>query len=182
MQKISLYLRYFLRNIRTDSIGFRVNTDMDYSEDKEGIPWAHTDLVINNRSLFEQLYEHEKSEAARTKTDADLAGKYLGIDPGDLSKIFKKGSTDSFSAWQCSICRSSLCASDLVCRYRVTPLFVELYDFRQQSNPAPFKNLQLHDATIEKSKWNYSAFGPFKFSRRGFFKELSKIDIVFPRL
>ncbi|EKE00069.1 MAG: hypothetical protein ACD_22C00098G0001 [uncultured bacterium] len=173
--KIKLYIRYLLRNVKNDSIEFKVNEDMDYSEDKGGIPWLHTDLIVNSISLFEKLHEYERSEATRTKTNDDLAGKYIGIDPQSLVKIFKSGSTYNLSVWQCSICRSSLCASDLVCKYRITPLTVEFYDFRQRSNPAPFSNLELHNATIEKSKWNYSAFGPFRFNRQSFFKELSKI-------
>ncbi|MBU1132850.1 hypothetical protein KKG08_01095 [Patescibacteria group bacterium] len=179
MTKIKLYLKYLLGRTKRDSIEFRVNTDIDYSEDPNGFPWKHTDIIINNKSLFDRLHDYESPEARRTKTNIDLAGKYIGVDPQFLVKILKGESTDSLSVWQCSICRSSLCASDLVCRYRVTPFIVELYDFRQQSKPVPFDNQELHNETIEKSKWNYSAFGPFKFRRVTFFKELSKIDIGF---
>lgn len=177
MQKIKPYLRYPLRNAKIESIEFKVNIDIDYSEDKEGIPWPHTDIIINNKSLFEKLYEYEKSEARRTKTNENLAGKYIGIDPQHLIKTFKNGNSQNLSAWQCSICKSSLCASDLICKYKVTLFTIELHGFRQQSNPVPFNNQELHNATIEKSKWNYSAFGPFKFNRQNFFKELSKLGV-----
>ena len=102
----------------------------------------------------------------------------MGIDPKGLIRTFKRGTGGEISIWQCSICKSSLCASDLVCKYKVTPFIVEFYDFRQQSNPIPFNNQKLHEETIEKSKWNYSALRPFKFNRHKFFKELSKLDSI----
>ncbi len=166
-----------MRGIKKDLIEFKVNTDIDYNETPEGIPWKHTDIIINEESLFDSLRSYESFEAQRTKTNVDIAGKYIGIDPQDLNKICTSGNKDNFSAWQCSTCRSSLCASNLVCKYKITPFTIELYDFRQQSNPMPLNQQKLHNATIEKSKWNYSAFGPFKFDRISFFKEMSKVVI-----
>jgi len=174
-QRIKRYIRYLLRNTKTDSIAFKVSVETDYTEDPEGFPWEHTDIIINNKSLFDKLYDYESSEDSRTKTNAGLAGKYIGIDPHDLVKILKKGNTDCLSTWQCSICRSSLCATSLVCKYRVNPFTVEFYDFRQQPNPVPFNNQKMHQETLAKCKWNYAAFGPFRFNKTAFFKELAKL-------
>ena len=80
-QKLILRLRYWLdkilKHFRTDVITFKISTEID---DKE-IPWDYTDIIINQKSLFERLKEYELSEARRTKTNVELAGKYIGVDP-----------------------------------------------------------------------------------------------------
>lgn len=171
----SKYIKYYLSPItnilKTDNISFSVTSKLDYSEDPEGWEWKHTDIIINGISLFKRLYEYEKSEARRTKTDENLAGKYIGIDPYDLSKILNSVNRDGLSVWQCSICRSSLCSACLVCKYRVSLFYVEFYDFRQLAMPIPFnESRRSHQETIEKCKWNYGPFGPFKFNRFKFFR------------
>lgn len=174
--KIKLYTRYLAGNFKTDTVEFKVTSELDYDEVPEGWEWKRTDIIINNKPLFERLREYELAEARRTKTSPELAGKYLGIDPQDLFKTLNGGNNSELAVWQCSICRSSLCSSDLVCKYKVGPFYVEFYDFRQKPNPIPFNNSEEpHHETIEKYKWNYEAFGPFRFNRKAFFKSLASV-------
>lgn len=177
----SKYIKYYLSPItnilKTDNISFNVTSELDYSEDLEGWEWKHTDIIINGISLFKRLYEYEKSEARRTKTDENLAGKYTGIDPYHLSKGLNRGNRNELSVWQCSVCKSSLCSSDLACKYKINPFYVEFYDFRQLPKPIPFDNSkEPHPETIEKYKWNYQPFGPFKFNRLEFFKAVKSLS------
>ena len=127
--KIKLYLRYLLSSFKTDTIEFKVSSELDYDVDPEGWEWKHTDIIINNKSLFKRLYEYERSEAGRTKTNIALAGEYIGIDPYHLSKALNRGNSNELSVWQCSVCRS-YCSSYLVCKYKVGLFYVEFYDFR----------------------------------------------------
>jgi hypothetical protein len=169
--KIRLILRYLfyklIKPTKTDQITFKVSTEIDDEE----CPWDHTDIIINQKSLFERLKEYELGEASRTKTNRDLAGKYIGIDPHALFRnvlTFKKG---KFSAWQCSECRSQ-CAAHLYCTVKVGLFFVYWYDFRQVASNIPFNRSEsIHEVMREKTKWNYEPFQSFKFNKRDFFNK-----------
>jgi len=177
MPPITLLTRYLLspltNKLKSDTVSFNVATDIDYSEDPEGWEWKHTDILINGRSLFDRLKEWELGQAKVTKTDRDLAGMYIGIDPTDLKKILEKNDYKEVSLWQCSKCRSGLCSSHLVCKMKKDPLFVYLYDFHQ----VPFnRHDSVHPEARERTKWDYNYFGPFKFSRKQLAKELASLQ------
>lgn len=139
--RLKLIFRYFfykfvIKPIKTDQITFKVSTDIDFEE----IPWDHTDIIINEKSLFERLKEYEMSEARRTKTNQNLAGKYIGIEPQFVFENifrFKKG---NFSVWQCSVCRSD-CASKLYCTVKVGLFFVYWYDLDKWHRTFPLIEL-----------------------------------------
>lgn len=174
MASLKLYLRYLASFGKKDQISFQVESEIDHTEDPEGWEWKHTDILINGKSLFKRLEDYEMSEAKRTGTDVSLAGKYVGIDPVHLYKKFKKGSTNRFSGWQCSHCRSAGCATNLECDYKVRLFSVELSNFRQVPRPTPFNNTkEVHPETLGKVKWNYEAFLPLKFKKNDFFREVS---------
>jgi hypothetical protein len=171
-QKLILRLRYWLdkilKHFRTDVITFKISTEID---DKE-IPWDYTDIIINQKSLFERLKEYELSEARRTKTNVELAGKYIGVDPYFLYRNVHKFKNGNFSAWQCSECRSN-CAARLYCKVKIGLFFVYWYDFKQYATNIPFNMTEsIHEAMREKTKWNYDAFQSFKFSKRDFFNKV----------
>ncbi len=162
-------MSFWQRIFGKDKINFKVRTDYDEDE----IPWLHTEIFINNRSLFQKLIDYENFEASRTQTDPDLVGKYIGIDPVHIRKTLLKCKPGSeISLWQCSKCRSH-CSVTLVCKVRIKLLYVELYDFRQIINPIPFNGKSLPDENfVDKTKWNYETFGPFVFNTIQFYREI----------
>jgi len=124
--RLTLIIKYWIslliKPLKTDILSFKITTETD----DEDIPWSHTDIIINGKSLFEKLRDYEVSEARRTRTDTKLVGKYIGIDPSDLYSLYRKTgrkTTDNYSAWQCSDCRS-FCSSHLYCTYKVGLFFV----------------------------------------------------------
>ena len=173
---LALISKYFVRlltsKFKTDTISFKVTSDLDYSEDPEGWEREYTDILINDRSLFDRLEEYEEQQAKITNTDRKLAGKYVGVDPQSFERLNKVNNNQEIGIWQCSVCKSALCSSDLVCKFRKDPLFVYLYDFRQ----VPFNRHDAgHSEMREKTKWNYEYFGPFKFNRQEFFKAVNSL-------
>lgn len=174
--KFKLLFRYWLNKLtkplKTDDIDFRVTTDVD----EEDIPWEHTDILINQKSLFEILNEYELSEASRTKTNRELAGKYIGIDPKDLYKVTLKNKNGKFSAWQCSECRSH-CSAHLYCDVKVGLFFVYWSNFRQVATNIPFNMTDsIHEEMREKTKWNYDALRSFKFKKSDFFNKMKQLQ------
>lgn len=181
LKKIQLYFKHLADYRKLDILSFKL-LSVTETKIEEGIFTGHyTEIVINGKSIIDRLYDYELSEAIRTKTNKDLAGKYIGTNPQNIISKFKSGNSNNLSAWQCSICMSALCASKLICKYKVNALTVELYDFRQLSIPVPFNNETQHEETLDKSKWNYEAFGPFIFNRYSILKELYKLEKDFSR-
>jgi hypothetical protein len=183
LTKINLHIRRFLNKFNADSISFKVTSTYD---DYDEIDWPHTDIIVNNKSIFERLKEYEIFEAQRTNTDEKLAGNYVGIDPSDLIRYFytKKEvqiiNKDKFtiSISQCSKCRSRDCTSHLYCNCKITPLTIEFSNFKQEFSPVRFDNTKKScSENIEKHKWNYEAFGPFKFPKGEFLMNLRKVAI-----
>ena len=174
--KLRLYIRYLLNNFKTDAISFNVKSVLDYDVDPEGWEWKETDILVNGKSLFEKLREHESYEAKRTSTDVNLAGQYVGIAPYNIKKRVGNGNNNAFSIWQCSVCHSALCSVDLECDFKITPFYVELSNFRQAAKPVPLNNTPLgHVETLDKLKWNYEGFRPFRFNRAIFMKAVRSL-------
>ena len=183
-EKIRLKFRQLLNRFNTDSINFKVVYTHD---DYEGHDWPHTDIIVNNKSIFERLKEYEIFETERTNTDEELAGNYVGIDPNDLIKQFYTNNgiqiiiKDKFkiSFSQCSKCKSRDCTSHLYCNCKITPLTIEFSNFKQEFSPVRFDNTKKScSENIEKHKWNYEAFGPFKFPKGEFLMNLRKVVSV----
>jgi hypothetical protein len=180
-EKIRLKFRQILSIFRSDSVNFKItHTHDNYDE----IDWPHTDILINGKSLFDRLKEYEIFEAQRTNSNEKLAGNYDGIDPSDLLNYFytKSGiqiinkNKFTFSVSQCNKCYSASCTSHLYCDCKISPLVIEFSNFRQNFEPIPFDNIKKTcPENIEKHKWNYGAFGPFKFSKGEFLMNLRKI-------
>ncbi len=171
------YINFLIKKFvpKVDEITFKIYVNNEIDENGYDVdPFAHTDIIVNGKSLFERLKEYETSEAKRTKTDTKLAGMYVGIEPDNLLQRLNEGSTDDFSVWQCSTCRSSLCAAHLVCDFKSTPLYFELSNFRQVTYPLPMNNPTQHEETIYKTKWNYVSFRPYRFNKSATIKELTK--------
>lgn len=170
--KLKLIIRYWVNKLttpfKTDQIDFRVSTEIDEDE----VPWYHTDIIINNKSIFKRLEEYELIEANRTKTNRDLAGKYIGIGPHDLFRSTMKIRSGKYSAWQCSECQS-YCSAHLYCNIRVGLFFIYWNDFTQVAKSIPFNSTDsIHEVMREKTKWNYEAFGPFKFKKSDFYNKI----------
>lgn len=179
IKKINLKIRQIINTFNADSVSFKINHELD----DEGIDWPHTDIIVNGESIFEKLKKYEVFEAQRTKTDEKLAGKYVGIDPSDLIKYFTDDSgmmilnKNKFriSISQCSKCRSR-CTSHLYCSCTIKPFSIEFSDFRQEFKPMSFDNVKRQcPENIEKHKWNYEPFGPFKFPKGEFYLALKKL-------
>lgn len=182
-EKIRLKFRQLLSMFKVDSVNFKTTYTHD---DYDNIDWPHTDIIVNNKSVFDRLREYEIFEAQRTNTDEKLAGNYIGIDPSDLIRYFytKNGvqiiSKNKFtiSVSQCSKCSSASCTSHLYCDCRITPLTIKFSNFRQKFNPVSFDNAKKScPENIEKHKWNYEAFGSFKFPKGEFLMNLRKVAI-----
>ena len=166
---------------KVDSVNFAItNTHDDYDD----IDWPHTDILINNKSVFKRLQEYEVFEAQRTNLDEKLAGNYAGIDPIDLLKYFyTKGGIQiinknkfTISISQCNKCYSASCTSHLYCDCKISPLTIELSNFRQKFDPVTFNNAKKTcPENIEKHKWNYEAFAPFKFPKGTFLTNLKNV-------
>jgi hypothetical protein len=179
-EKIRLKLRQLLSIFKVDSVNFKTT----YTHDNyDGIDWPHANIIINNKSIFERLKEYEIFEAQRTNSDEKLAGNYDGIDPSDLLNYFyTEGGIQimnkrkfTFSISQCKKCYSASCTSDLYCDCKISPLTIEFLNFRQAFNPAPFDgSKKTCPENIEKHKWNYEPFGPFKFTKGEFLTNLRK--------
>lgn len=180
-EKFRLKLRQLLNKSNADSVSFKVNYIYD---DFEGRDWPHTDIIVNGESILEKIKKYEVFEAERTSTDEKLAGNYVGIDPSHLITYFysrkgiqifaKKNFTISIS--QCGKCMSRDCTSHLYCECKITPLTIEFSNFRQEFTPVRFDNAKKSCLeNIAKHKWNYEAFGPFKFPKGEFLQNLRKV-------
>ncbi len=180
-EAIRLKLRQILSIFKVDSVNFKVT----YTHDGyDSIDWPHTDILINSKSLFARLKEYEVFEAQRTNSDEKLAGNYDGIDPSDLlSYFYTKGGIQilnknkfTISISQCKRCYSASCTSRLYCDCKISPLTIEFSNFRQAFKPVSFDNTKKTcPENIEKHKWNYEAFGPFKFPKGDFLANLRKV-------
>jgi hypothetical protein len=180
-EKIRLKFRQLLSIFKVDSVDFKITYTHD---DYDGIDWPHTDILINGKSLFDRLKEYETFEAQRTGSSEKIAGKYDGIDPSDLLNYFyTKSGTQiinknkfTISVSQCNKCYSTSCTSHLYCDCKISPLTIELSNFRQKFNPISFNNTKnTCPENIEKHKWNYEAFGPFKFPKGTFLINLRNV-------
>ncbi len=177
-KKIRLKFRQLLSVFKVDLVNFKTTYTHD---DYDGIDWPHTDIIINNRSIFDRLKEYEIFEAQRTNSNEKIAGNYDGIDPSDLLNYFyTKGGVQiinkhkfTISISQCKRCYSTSCTSHLYCDCKISPLTIEFSNFRQKFDPVPFDNVKKTcPENIEKHKWNYEAFGPFKFAKGAFLTNL----------
>ena len=179
-EKLRLKIRQFLNKFNADSVSFKITSIHD---SYDGIDWPHTDIIINGESIFDKLKKYEVFEAQRTNTDEKLAGKYVGIHPTDLISYFyhKNGvqvigpKKFTITFCQCSKCRSMSCTSHLSCDCKITPLTIQFSNFRQKFDPVSFDNTKKTcPENIEKHKWNYEPFGPFKFPKGEFLGGLRK--------